>query len=77
MPHEYDMHLTLKRNGLYPKNCGVNFEIERGKVFIFIEDEPRQSICIEAPRLRRIMERYEELLAESGLPGMTDDGYGR
>ena len=74
---EYDMRLTLKRNGLYPDECGVNFDVERGKVWICIEDEPRQAICIETPRLRRMLELDDAELAASGLPPMTEHGYGR
>jgi hypothetical protein len=75
---EFDFRLTMKRNGMYPQGgAGVNFDVNRGKVWIFLDEEPRQALCIEAPRLRQLIARYDEALAESGLPPVTEDGYGR
>ena len=66
--------LLLKKNGLY-QQVEVLFDLRRGKFWLHLEDG--DSLCIEAPRLRRIVERYDQHLADSGLAPFTEDGYGR
>jgi hypothetical protein len=36
-----------------------------------------EALVVEAPRLRALLDDYERRLAESGLPRMIEDGYGR
>ena len=67
-------HLLLKKNGLFQEG-EVSFDLNRGKFWLHLEDG--DTLCIEAPRLRAIVARYGEHLAESGLPPFTEDGYGR
>jgi hypothetical protein len=66
--------LLLKKNGLY-QDVEVALDLERGKFWLHLDDG--ETLCIEAPRLRRIVERYDEHLAASGLPPLSEDAYGR
>lgn len=69
-----DAHLLLKKNGMY-QDASVGFDLNRGKLWIHLED--RNVLCIEAPRLRLFVKKYNEKLRQSGLPSFTEDGYGR
>jgi hypothetical protein len=71
---DHDARILLKRNGRY-EHAGVNFDAERGKVWLFLENG--DALCVEAPRLRSMVEKYQRQLQESGLPPRTDDGYPR
>ena len=69
-----DAHLLLKKNGTY-QDATVGFDLHRGKFWIYLEDG--DVLCIEAPRLRLLVKKYNEKLQRSGLPPFTEDGYGR
>jgi hypothetical protein len=71
---ESDARLLLKKDGTY-HDAHVQFDLDRGKFWIYLEDG--DVLCIEAPRLRLIVARYDEQLAASGLAPTTEDGYGR
>lgn len=66
--------LLLKKNGMYT-DAEVSFDLQRGKLWITFADG--DALCVEAPRMRRMMLRYDEALAESGLVPFTEDGYER
>lgn len=69
-----DATLLLKKNGLY-HDAAVSFDLNRGKLWLHLDDG--DTLCIEAPRLRSLVCRYDQQLAASGLPAITDDGYAR
>jgi hypothetical protein len=73
-PGDYDYSLTFKRDRIY-ETAMVNFDVDRGKVWLLTERG--EAFAIEAPRLRLMLRRYDEQLAASGLPPVTEDGYGR
>ena len=64
------LKLVLKNDGEYAE-APVGFDLDRGKVWIYVADEV---ICVEAPRLRALVAAYDAQLAESGLAQATD-GY--
>ena len=61
----YDARVLLKRNGQYER-AGVNFDIERGKFWVFLDNG--DALCIEAVRLCAIVAEYERRRDDSGLP---------
>lgn len=66
--------LLLKKNGTY-QQARISFDLRRGKLWVTLEDG--DTLCIEAPRVRRMMRRYDEELEASGFEAFTEDGYGR
>jgi hypothetical protein len=70
----FDASLLLKRNGRYER-ADVAFDRRRGNVWLRLQS--RDVLCVEAPRLRRLMGAHDGALAESGLPPVTEDGDGR